>query len=1184
MKMEFLRFFSIIATFQAIYPANGSSVQLINNGYEDILIAVNPNIPENSKIIERIKNMVTAASPYMLQATKNRVYIRSVKILIPNTWAADSRFGRPKQESYDKADVIVAGPSQLGDTPYAWMYRACGKPGKYIHFTPNFLLNDNLLPIYGPQERVFAHEWAHLRWGVFDEYNDDQPYYLSKQKNIEATRCPLDLKGVNKVRVCQGSVCTFRDCNSDSKTGVYEAGCMFFPDVTQTANISVMYAQSLDPNPLLSDHVTVKSQLVKINNTSDRDTLKALLPTTARGGTNICLGVRAGFHENQKYDGGTNGTEVVLLTDGEDSGISSCFAEVQASGASIHTVALGPSADPALEKLAIMTGGLRFYASDALNTTGLIDAFSAMTFGSATLTQKSIQLESAATTILAGGCLNGTVAIDITVGNNTFFLVTWQNTFPNITLEDPKGNVYRNAHFVSNLVSKSASLEIPGTAERGLWVYSVCNSNEKAQAFGITVNSHAADANVPPITVETQMNADTNSYPNPMTVYAFVTQGHIPVLGAKVTAIIESQKGDVQMLELFDNGAGADIIKGDGIYSKFFFTFIENGRYSLKVRVENKENNSKLAAPSNRALYVPGYVANGKIIANPTQPPVIIEDQYILGKFTRTTSGGTFNISGVVSLPSKDIYKPQKITDLDAEILGNKILLSWTATGDDLDQGNASRYDLRMSFNFQELIDNFENATWVNISNLSPQPAGCNETFVFEPEKLVIKNGTIIYFGLVATDNVNQTSEMSNLARATLFLPPTPSPLSSPTQIPTPKSTPKPTSIQSTPTQKLTEKLAPTATLEPTASPTPSPKSTTKLTQMQTPQSTPTPKLKIIVTPFLTPTQTSYPTSTLKPTPTQSPTVTPRSTQKLTPTRSPTQNTNSTSKPTQIPTPIQYLIPIPKPTSNSTQKTLPTLTSTPTAKPKSTPKHTTKPTTKSSLKELPTLDLPDTLSIPQSGSDSFVKLNSIILLLAPVPKSTPKPTSTLSATPTPKSTILTPTPSPTIASKSTPKLTPTQTPQSMPNPNLKPNITLTPFLTPTINSTSKPTWTSSPTTIKTPRPTQKSTTPILLKLTPKTTPISTQSTKPTLKLTLKPASNSTQKPLLTLTSTSTAKQTTKQTSKPTTKSSAKLFATLTHLPDTLPSIQSGSDLSVNLNSIILFLVAGSTLLMTSLVL
>lgn len=41
---------------------------------------------------------------------------------------------------------------------------------------------------YFPTDRLLVHEWAHLRWGVFDEYNEDEPFYSAKSKKIEATR------------------------------------------------------------------------------------------------------------------------------------------------------------------------------------------------------------------------------------------------------------------------------------------------------------------------------------------------------------------------------------------------------------------------------------------------------------------------------------------------------------------------------------------------------------------------------------------------------------------------------------------------------------------------------------------------------------------------------------------------------------------------------------------------------------------------------------------------------------------------------------------------------------------------------------------------------------------------------------------------------------------------------------
>lgn len=870
----------ILVLLSMLQAVQSSLVKLLNNGYEDVIIAINPKIPENKKLIENIKKMVTDASTYMLQATENRVYIRSAKILIPNTWPSNSTYSRPKTESYDKADVIITDPFLSGDHPYTLQYGGCGERGKYIHLTPNFILNDKLLRIYGPRGRVLVHEWAHLRWGVFDEYNDDVPFYFTKQGNVEATRCPLTLGGVNKVLDERGK---FLDCEIDEQTGLYEEDCVFMPAVDRDVHESVMYGQALEPvhafctqqshnkeapnrqnrlcnqrstweiimdSPdmkttapladtniaqptfsmlqykdrvvtlvldvsgsmsgydriarlyqasevyimqivesgsyvgivIFSSDATVKSELVKIVDTFQREQLKQFLPKAATGGTNICAGVRKGFEVNRKLDGSTYGTEIVLLTDGEDPGISSCTEEVRNSGAIIHTIALGKSADPGLEGLADITGGLKLYASDDVNANGLIDSFSGIKSSSGDVTQQSIQIESTTSLIRPNKCLSGKVTIDITVGNDTFFLVTWISVIPNIELKDPKGKLYSNAQFVSDVISKSARLTLPGTAEIGDWEYSLCNTQSADQVLGLTVNSRAANPNEAPIIAETYMNADAGSFPAPMIVYATVTKGLAPVLGAKVTAYIEPQNGKVVTLPLLDNGAGADIIKDDGIYSRFFTDFSGNGRYNLKVRVDSQEKDSKAGAAKSGALYLPGYVENGTLFTNPPKPKVTIEDLN-LGNFSRTASGGAFVVSNVPSGPLPDVFKPTKISDLTAAIAGLQVTLYWTATGDDADKGNASRYDLRMGLSREELVASFENGTAVNISSLAPSPSGSYEIFSFTPQGITIKNGTVLYFALVAIDDADLRSEPSNVARAALFIP-SPKPTPGPTRKP----------------------------------------------------------------------------------------------------------------------------------------------------------------------------------------------------------------------------------------------------------------------------------------------------------------------------------------------------------------------------------------------------------------
>uniref|UniRef100_A0A8C0HZU8 Calcium-activated chloride channel N-terminal domain-containing protein n=1 Tax=Balaenoptera musculus TaxID=9771 RepID=A0A8C0HZU8_BALMU len=139
----------LFLTLHLLPGMKSSMVNLINNGYDGTLIAINPSVPEDEKLIQDIKEMVTEASTYLFHATKRRVYFRNVSILIPMTWKSKSEYLMPKQEAYDQADVIVANPYlKYGDDPYTLQHGKCGEKGQYIHFTPNFLLTNNL-PIYG---------------------------------------------------------------------------------------------------------------------------------------------------------------------------------------------------------------------------------------------------------------------------------------------------------------------------------------------------------------------------------------------------------------------------------------------------------------------------------------------------------------------------------------------------------------------------------------------------------------------------------------------------------------------------------------------------------------------------------------------------------------------------------------------------------------------------------------------------------------------------------------------------------------------------------------------------------------------------------------------------------------------------------------------------------------------------
>uniref|UniRef100_A0A8C9QPQ6 Calcium-activated chloride channel N-terminal domain-containing protein n=1 Tax=Spermophilus dauricus TaxID=99837 RepID=A0A8C9QPQ6_SPEDA len=800
---------SLLVLF-VLQRSNTSLVRLNDNGYEDLVIAIDPGVPEDGKLIEQLKDMVTTASTYLFEATQKRFFFKNVSILIPKNWEGSPEYKRPKHESYDQADVRVAAPALPGrDEPYTRQFTECGEKAEYIHFTPDFVLGKKQNE-YGPSGRLFVHEWAHLRWGVFDEYNEEKPFYSGKSKKIEATRCSTGITGKNSVYKCQGGSCITRSCKRNSTTNLYEKDCQFFPNKVQTEKASIMFMQSIDSvlefcNAENHNQEAPSLQNIKCNFRSTWEVISnsedfknttpmaapppppvfSLLRISERilclvldksGSMSVTLGSlvliwmwAAQFCSATTPSG--DGSEIVLLTDGEDSTTGRCVDAVKQSGAVIHLIALGPSAERAVIEMSTETGGKHIYASDNAENNGLIDAFGALTSENADPTQKSLQLESKGLTLDNDSWMNDTVIIDSTVGKDTFFLVTWEKQPPSISLWNPNGTL--TEAFTQDTVSKMAYLSIPGTAQVGTWTYSL-QAKANTETLTMTVTSRAASSSVPPITVNAKMNKDTNSFPSPMIIYAQVLQGYLPILGASVTAIIESNDGKTQVLELLDNGAGADSFKDDGVYSRYFTTYSESGRYNLKVRAHGGTDSARrsLRHPLNRAAYIPGWVVDGVIEVNPPRPETNEDTQTILENFSRTASGGAFvvsNVPGTTNVPLPDLFPPSQITDLDATPEGDQINLTWTAPGDNFDVG--TEYIIRISGNITDLRDNFDDALQVNTTNLSPKEANSKETFAFKPGNISEENITHIFIAIQSVDKSNLTSKVSNIAQVALFIP-----------------------------------------------------------------------------------------------------------------------------------------------------------------------------------------------------------------------------------------------------------------------------------------------------------------------------------------------------------------------------------------------------------------------------
>ncbi|XP_059370714.1 calcium-activated chloride channel regulator 1-like [Carassius carassius] len=837
-----------------LLSSTSTGIKLDGNGYVDVVIAISSKVPQDNRLVDKIKEMVTEGSFYLYDALNQKVYFREATILVPPHWNG-TNFTKARTESFGMANIRIdnANPA-YGVEPYTNQYGECGAEGEFINFTPEYLLNDTFIQLYGSNGRVFVHEWAHLRWGVYDEFNGQKPFYHSNGR-IEATRCSKNIGG-QFYEVTAGK--SLQQCHIDLETSLPTKGCMFFPNRNQITNSSIMFLPGLDPvtafcredehnyeapnmqnkkcgkatwtvifedsvdkyilrslKPLQSrppppsfkvvqrkqrvvclildvsgsmrgsrilqlqqaathflrniieDQASVGivqfstmastlRNLTTIDSDTTRENLIKLLPKVADGSTNMCLGLSQGLQILREDNGDALGDEIIFLTDGQATDrIADCVPSAIQSGTIIHTLAFGNSAARELMEMANKTRGKFLSSNDETTSNQLMDAFASLTLSTGDYTNEPVQLESIGAR--TSNWFNGTVSVDQTVGNKTSFVIIYELSLPSIYIQSPSGLIYTQTKMSHDGSLKTVFLKVPGTAEHGDWKFSIQTTTN--QAFTITVTSQAAQADVPPITVKTHMNQQFSDGTKPMIVFAEVRQDYRPVINAEAWATLDSGTGSPQTLQLLDNGAGADAIKDDGIYSRYFIKMV-NGRSSLKVRVNNQDGHTRFAV-----LYVPGCVLNVQL--NPPKPPVSDEPLEVVN-FTRTATGESFEVKLSGTAPPN--FPPNRITDLSAEIQEDTVLLNWTAPGEDLDQGTAKSYEIRWSFDLKMLRFNFSNGYSVNTTAVTPQKAGSVEQHSFNLN-ITIQNGTTLFFAVQTEDKQNAKSETSNFAQASKILP-----------------------------------------------------------------------------------------------------------------------------------------------------------------------------------------------------------------------------------------------------------------------------------------------------------------------------------------------------------------------------------------------------------------------------
>ncbi len=218
--------------------------------------------------------MLTDASRVLHNALDGKVYLKSVNVIVPSSWReskCDSGAGGsalsislPKGDRpYRRPDVWVTGPHPIhGETPYTQQTKSCGQPGEFISFPFQYLSGrGGGANLTEEAPKLFAREWAKLRYGVFEEsgYGHDQFYpghffHGGRAVPTETTNAPLRGVWVNGANMpgCDPSKedCEFRPAGDNSGATCSLGGSLYdqLSNVTRFCTGKDLSGQPMSPS------------------------------------------------------------------------------------------------------------------------------------------------------------------------------------------------------------------------------------------------------------------------------------------------------------------------------------------------------------------------------------------------------------------------------------------------------------------------------------------------------------------------------------------------------------------------------------------------------------------------------------------------------------------------------------------------------------------------------------------------------------------------------------------------------------------------------------------------------------------------------------------------------------------------------------------------------------------------
>lgn len=334
----------------------------------------------------------------------------------------------------------------------------------------------------------------------------------------------------------------------------------------------------------------------------------------------------------------------------------------------------------------------------------------------------------------------GTFVLEEGLGAPARFAVYTYNTenplIKGLTLISPSQRVYTTRS--EGLISLKMLTIAANINETGTWQYTIERFRGNPQPHFVTVTATPWSALTPVV----RARLFTSTGPGPLVLYAQVTWGGAPVLGAavEVTATRPAVPGQGvngtasapyrEKFMLLDTGGGdPDLTRGDGVYSRYFSTLKGGaGVYTFEVTVTDNGNTAYTWKENRNEDELDGI---GSCCGSALRAPAVAN----LSPFQRVLPPLTVALpdAGSVQSQTSPLSQPGRVGDLRVDILGSalKARLSWTAP--DMGGLDVARYEVKYASKLSDLMDSFDTiaSTW-NYGSPFPLAPGSDTSFTLD--------------------------------------------------------------------------------------------------------------------------------------------------------------------------------------------------------------------------------------------------------------------------------------------------------------------------------------------------------------------------------------------------------------------------------------------------------------------